>query len=107
MIFLLSLAGIPPTGGFFAKFYVLVALIDSGQVALAVVAVLFSAVSAWFYLRIIMLMYMDDTDHPAKILMTPALRVALAVTLIGTVLTGVLPAMFLDVAQAAARAGLG
>lgn len=107
LVFLLSLAGIPPTGGFFAKFYVLVALIDSGQVALAVVAVLFSAVSAWFYLRIIMLMYMDDTDHPAKILMTPALRVALAVTLIGTVLTGVLPAMFLDVAQAAARAGLG
>ncbi|AZV77341.1 NADH-quinone oxidoreductase subunit N [Parasedimentitalea marina] len=107
LIFLLSLAGIPPTGGFFAKFYVLVALVETGQVALAVIAVLFSAVSAWFYLRIIMLMYMDETAHPAQVLVAPAMRVVLAVTLIGTVLTGGLPAMFLDAAQAAARAGLG
>ena len=107
LVFLLSLAGIPPTGGFFAKFYVLAALIDTGHVTLAVIAVLFSAVSAWFYLRVIMLMYMDETDHPAEVMMTPALRVALMVTLIGTIMTGVLPALFLDVAQAAASAGLG
>ena len=111
LVLLLSLAGIPPTGGFFAKFYVLVALIKTGQVALAVIAVLLSAVSAWFYLRIIMLMYIGDADHPAQVAMTPALRLALAVTLIGTVLTGLFPAMFLDAAQAAAlaaaRAGLG
>ena len=107
LILLLSLAGIPPTGGFFAKFYVLAALVSSGQVTLAVIAVLFSAVSAWFYLRIIMLMYMDETDHPTEVLMTPSLRVALVVTLIGTIMTGVLPALFLDVAQAAASAGLG
>ena len=55
----------------------------------------------------IMLMYMDETDHVAEVLMTPSLRVALAVTLIGTIMTGVLPALFLDVAQAAASAGLG
>ncbi|WIY25667.1 NADH-quinone oxidoreductase subunit N [Parasedimentitalea psychrophila] len=104
LVLLLSLAGIPPTGGFFAKFYVLVALVESGQVTLAVIAVLFSAVSAWFYLRIIMLMYMEETDHPAQVSMTPALRLALAVTLIGTVLTGLFPAMFLDAAQTAAQA---
>lgn len=107
MIFLLSLAGIPPTGGFFAKFYVLVALVEANHVALAVIAVLFSTVSAWFYLRIIMLMYMSDTDHPAKVQITPSMGLALIVTLIGTVLTGVLPAWFLSVAQAATEGGLG
>jgi len=107
MIFLLSLAGIPPTGGFFAKFYVLVALIEANHVVLAVIAVLFSAVSAWFYLRIIMLMYMGETDHPAKVQITSSMGLALIVTLIGTVLTGVLPAWFLSVAQAATEGGLG
>lgn len=107
LIFLLSLAGIPPTGGFFAKFYVLVALVETGHVALAVIAVLFSAVSAWFYLRIITLMYMKESDHPAELRITAFMRVALIVTLIGTVLTGILPAVFLDAAQAAATAGLG
>lgn len=106
LVFLLSLAGIPPTGGFFAKFYVLLALVETGQVTLAVVAVLFSAVSAWFYLRIIMLMYMKETDHPVKVQITPSIQLALIVTLIGTVLTGILPALFLDTAQAAALAGL-
>lgn len=107
LVFLLSLAGIPPTGGFFAKFYVLMALINAGQVALAVIAVLFSAVSAWFYLRIIMLMYMQPVTNPTKITLTGLMRAALALALIGTVLTGVLPAQFLDMAQEAATAGLG
>ncbi|MCB4455655.1 NADH-quinone oxidoreductase subunit N [Leisingera sp. McT4-56] len=107
LVFLFSLAGIPPTGGFFAKFYVLMALIEAGHAALAVIAVLFSATAAWFYLRIIMLMYMQEPAEPAKIRISPAVRLVLLTALAGTLLTGVLPAWFLGLAQAAAAAGLG
>ncbi|MGR3761069.1 NADH-quinone oxidoreductase subunit N [Roseobacteraceae bacterium NS-SX3] len=107
LMFLFSLAGIPPTGGFFAKFYVLMALIEAGHAALAVIAVLFSAVAAWFYLRIIMLMYMQEAAALPKIRISPAMQLVLLTALAGTLLTGVLPAWFLGVAQAAAAAGLG
>ena len=107
MVFLLSLAGIPPTGGFIAKFYVLVALVDAGFVSLAVIAVLFSAVAAWFYLRIIMLMYMKPAEQPAEFHIAPSVGLALIITLIGTVITGVLPAWFLGAAKAATMGGFG
>lgn len=107
LVFLFSLAGIPPTGGFFAKFYVLMALIESGHIALAVAAVLFSAVAAWFYLRIVMLMYIREPEGAAGIRVSPAMRLALFAAAAGTLLTGLLPAVFLSAAQAAAAAGLG
>jgi len=99
LIFLFSLAGIPPTGGFFAKFYVLTALVDTGHVILAVIAVLLSAVAAWFYIRIIMLMYVQPPapvlTQAAEIQLTPSIRIVLLIATIGTLLTGVLPAWFL------------
>lgn len=107
MLFLLSLAGIPPMGGFFAKFYVLVALIDAGHVGLAVIAVLLSAVAAWFYIRIIMLIYAKDTVERIEIVMTLPMRLVLLVTLLGTVLSGVFPAWFLAMAKAATDLGAG
>ena len=68
LILMFSLAGLPPTGGFFAKYAVLAAAVAAGQVWLAVVAVLFSLVGAFFYLRIVKLMYFDEPDDsvPAK-----------------------------------------
>ncbi|WP_291730517.1 NADH-quinone oxidoreductase subunit N [Leisingera sp. F5] len=107
LVFLFSLAGIPPTGGFFAKFYVLMALIETGHAVLAVIAVLLSAVAAWFYLRIIMLMYTQAPAGPAPIAVSVPLRLVLAVTLAGTLATGILPAWFLGLAQTAAAAGFG
>lgn len=107
MIFLFSLAGIPPTGGFFAKFYVLVALVDAGYIALAVIAVLLSAVAAWFYIRIIMLMYVQSPHASTELQITPLMKVVLLVTLLGTILTGILPAWFLDLAGASVTLGLG
>ena len=58
-ILMFSTAGIPPLAGFFAKFYVFVAFIGSGHIALAVIAILFSLISAYYYLRIVKIMYFD------------------------------------------------
>lgn len=107
LIFLFSLAGIPPTAGFFAKFYILAALVAQGHVALAVIAVLLSAVAAYFYLRIVMLMYMKEPARSFDLALTPPLRLALAVAGLGTVGIGLLPAWFLDMARGAVFPGIG
>jgi NADH-quinone oxidoreductase subunit N len=59
-VLLFSLAGIPPLAGFFAKFYVFLAAIEAGLYALAVIGVLLSVVGAYYYLRIVKIMYFDD-----------------------------------------------
>ena len=62
LVLMFSLAGLPPTGGFFAKYAVLSAAVAAGQVWLAVVAVLFSLIGAFFYLRIVKVMYFDEPE---------------------------------------------
>jgi NADH-quinone oxidoreductase subunit N len=101
LIFLFSLAGIPPTAGFFAKFYIFVALIEQEFVSLAVIAVLFSVVSAFFYIRIVMLMYMRPPAESFGIQMTVPLQIVLGVTGVAVVVIGIVPAWFLGLAQAA------
>ena len=72
LIFMFSLTGIPPTGGFTGKFYLFQSALAAGYTAAVIAAVLLSAVSAFFYLRIIRLMYMSSPDaqpapqEPAK-----------------------------------------
>ena len=107
LIFLFSLASIPPTAGFFAKFYILVALVEQGYVGLAVIAVLLSAVAAFFYVRIVMLMYMKEEARPFDLALTPSLRMAIAITGAGTVGIGLLPSWFLDLAQGSVFLGIG
>lgn len=102
LIFLFSLAGIPPTAGFFAKFYILVAVINHGYVTLAVIAVLLSAVAAYFYIRIVMVMYMKPPSRAFDLALTPLLRISLIVAGVGTVAIGLAPGWFLDQAQNAA-----
>ena len=106
LIFLFSLASIPPTAGFFAKFYILVALVEQGYVGLAVIAVLLSAVAAFFYIRIVMLMYMKEEARPFDLALTPSLRLAIAITAAGTVGIGLLPSWFLDLAQGSVFLGI-
>lgn len=101
LIFLFSLAGIPPTAGFVGKFYIFMALINKGFISLAVIAVLMSAVSAYFYIRIVMLMYMKDPIQEFDLAHTPATRLALAIAVFGTVIIGILPAWFIELAQRA------
>ncbi|OCP00638.1 MULTISPECIES: NADH-quinone oxidoreductase subunit N [unclassified Ensifer] len=99
LLYLFSLAGIPPTAGFFAKFYVLVALIERGFVLLAVIAVLLSAVAAYFYIRIVMVMFMREPERVFEPALTPLVGTALAVTAAGTLGIGLFPAWFLRLAQ--------
>ncbi len=102
LIFLFSLAGIPPTAGFVGKFYIFMALVSKGLIPLAVIAVLFSAVSAYFYIRIVMLMYMKEPTHKFDLATTPASGIAIAIAVIGTLIIGILPSWFLEMAQRAA-----
>jgi NADH-quinone oxidoreductase subunit N len=105
LLYLFSLAGIPPTAGFFAKFYVLVALVERGFVMLAVIAVLLSAVAAYFYIRIVMVIYMREPEGAFDPALTPAVRATLALTAAGTIGIGLFPAWFLRLAQNSVVAG--
>jgi NADH-quinone oxidoreductase subunit N len=97
-----SLAGIPPLAGFFAKWYVFNAAIQAHLYPLAVIGVLSSAVAAFYYLRIVKIMYFDDPapafDKPA-----PVLRVVLAVTTLLVLFLFAYPGFFIDGASAAAK----
>jgi NADH-quinone oxidoreductase subunit N len=101
-VFLLSLIGIPPTAGFVGKFYLFGAAVKSGYVWLAVIGVLNSAVAAYYYLRLIVLMYMREPEG-APTVMAPSFSGALAlvVALWGVVQLGVAPGPLFDLAQAA------
>jgi NADH-quinone oxidoreductase subunit N len=104
-IFLLSLIGIPVTGGFFAKFYAFSAALKSNLVWLTVIGVINSAIAAYYYLRVIVVMYMREprVAEPAP-RMRPALSVALALSLAATIYLGVLPGRVLDFAARSAYA---
>jgi NADH-quinone oxidoreductase subunit N len=103
-LFLLSLTGIPPLAGFWAKAYVIVAAVQAGGwlTVLAVLAMLNAAAAAFYYLRVIVYMYMREPAETAQPLSPGILfRVGLAVTGIVTVIFGLFPAI-LDVAVKAA-----
>ncbi len=100
-LFLLSLAGIPPTAGFIAKVLVFEAAVRAGLEGLVVVAVLTSVVAAFFYIRLIVLAYMEDPEEAEPVPTQPAPGVALGVTAALTLLLGVLPGLLLDPLQSA------
>merc|ERR1711965_90049 len=64
LVMMFSMAGIPPLAGFFGKWYVFLAAVQAGLVPLAVIGVVTSVVGAFYYLRIIRLMYFEETDEP-------------------------------------------
>ena len=101
-VFLLSLIGIPPTAGFVGKFYLFAGAVQAGYVWLAVLGVLNSAVAAYYYLRVIVYMYMRDAEaDAASFVPSFSGALAVAVALWGVIHLGILPAPFLDRAQAA------
>ncbi len=98
-IFLLSLGGFPPTAGFIGKWYLFAAAVNAGHYGLAVIGVLTSVVSVFFYLRVVVMMYMSDSTAPGTVTNPSfASLVALGVPLIATFYLGVLPARILELA---------
>jgi NADH-quinone oxidoreductase subunit N len=105
-VLLLSLTGIPPTVGFFAKLYVLVATVDAGLAWLAVAIALNAALAAFYYLRVIVYMYMRDPEaDPAPIDRSPLTAFALALSVAGVILLGLFPDPIISFLRASA-AGL-
>jgi NADH-quinone oxidoreductase subunit N len=95
--FLMSLIGIPITGGFFAKFYVLNSALKSGLVGLAIILVLNSAVGAYYYLRIIVMMYMREPQGDVAVTKpSPAAILAMTICVLATLYLGVFPGQVLD-----------
>jgi NADH-quinone oxidoreductase subunit N len=101
-LFLLSMAGIPPTAGFIAKVSVFRAAIDAGHWELALIGVLASVVAAFFYIRVMVLMYMQEPtgDHVPDDSLMP--RLAIAVPAVATLVLGILPGLVTDLLAKAA-----
>jgi NADH-quinone oxidoreductase subunit N len=99
LVFLLSLAGIPPTAGFIGKYYIFLSLIETGHYALAVVATLYVAVAIYYYFRIVRSMFVRELTEKAPLATSFGLRVALAVSAILTLGIGIYPEPFLNLAQ--------
>src|ERR1700722_8744649 len=99
-IFLLSLIGVPLTGGFFGKVYIFKAALDSHLVWLTVLGLLNSAVAAYYYLRILVVMYMREPSEATADLapLSAGLRVALAIPALGTLFLGIFPGWVLNFA---------
>ena len=106
-LFLVSLTGIPPTAGFFAKYYVILAAIEAGGWVswLAVLAVLNAAAAAFYYLRVVVYMYMREApDEAPPVARGFELQAGLALAAIGTIVIGVFPSGLITIAEAAAKA---
>jgi NADH-quinone oxidoreductase subunit N len=103
LIFMLSLGGIPPTAGFMGKFWLFSAAIDAHYYFLAVVGVLNSAVSLYYYIRIVVFMYVKTEQLGSAPKSSPALTLALAVAVAATLVLGVYPRLLFEVADASAR----
>ncbi len=105
-VFMFSMAGIPPLSGFFGKLYVFLAAVQAGNFTLAVIGVLTSVIGAYYYIRIIKVMYFDETE-PAFDKRPPSLSFVAAATGLFTTLFFILPGPVVGAAQAAARVLLG
>jgi NADH-quinone oxidoreductase subunit N len=104
-VFLLSLGGVPPTGGFLAKFYLFRAAMENPQLYwLVVVGVLTSVVSIYYYLRVVVAMYFRDPVRQLGATDAPSTRAALVLAAVAVVVLGVLPGPFLEWAGPAAEA---
>ena len=99
-LMLLSLAGFPPTAGFVGKFYIFRSAVESGQIWLVIIGAINTAISAFYYLRVVVAMYMREPEAELEFQPYPRLLiVALTLAAIGVVLIGILPSYFLSPAQ--------
>jgi len=103
-IFLLSLIGVPLTAGFFGKFYIFKAVLDANEVWITVLGLLNSAVAAYYYLRVLVVMYFKEPGDSLDTLDAPGigLKIAVYASALGTLVLGIFPGWVLDIATRAA-----
>ena len=104
LLIMFALAGIPPTAGFYAKLVVFQAAVAAGHVWLAVAAILLSLVGAFYYLRVVKLMYFDEPVAPSTVRPQPAGRVVLSANGLFLLLLGLLPQSLMAICAAAVPA---
>lgn len=99
LVFMFSLTGIPPTAGFIGKFYIFMEAVYAGHTYLVIIAALFSAVSAFFYLRVVMYMYMKEPAGDIALSTSKTVGIALAFAVIMVLAIGVFPSLLLNFAR--------
>ncbi len=101
LLLMFSMAGVPPTVGFFAKLGLLEALVQANLVWLAVVALLCALIGAYYYLRVVMLMYFEEPveGHAAPIKMAPDMFIAISINGAAALFLGLLPSFFIDICR--------
>ena len=103
LVFMVSLAGIPPTAGFIGKFYLFMAAVNAELAWLAIFGLVFAAISAFYYLRIVMVMYMrepsPEEELNTRLTLSPQVSVVLACAVAGVVLLGIFPGPLVAIAD--------
>jgi len=103
-IFMFSLAGIPPTAGFISKFYVFKVAVEAGEVGIALIGILTSIVSVYYYLRVVYFLYMKEADETTAAIGGGVFSYsALAISTIGILVIGLFPTPLFETASAAAK----
>ncbi|HHQ14641.1 MAG TPA: NADH:ubiquinone oxidoreductase subunit N, partial [Chromatiales bacterium] len=101
LLLMASMIGIPPLAGFYAKWWVLAALVDVGQVWLAIAGVLFSVIGAFYYLRVIKFMYFDEPETVAALRPGGDLRLVLSLNVLLVLGLGLFPDRLIELCAAA------
>ncbi|MFC1949834.1 NADH-quinone oxidoreductase subunit N [Chloroflexota bacterium] len=100
---LISLIGMPPAVGFMAKFYIFRGAVQNGLLWLVIIAVLNSVISAYYYLRVVKVMWFGEPASEEKVSSSLALRLALLISAVGVLLLGILPGYIMGLAESASR----
>ena len=100
---LISLIGMPPAAGFMAKFYIFSAAVQHNLLWLVIIAILNSVVSAYYYLRVVKVMWFGEPASEEKVASSDALRLSLLICCLGVLFLGVVPGVVMKVAEFAAR----
>jgi NADH-quinone oxidoreductase subunit N len=91
-----ALAGIPPFAGFFGKYYVFIAAIKSDLTWLAMVGILSSVISVYFYLRLVVIMYFKSSENVDKVSYTASEIIAVVIAVVFVIILGLIPGSFID-----------
>jgi NADH-quinone oxidoreductase subunit N len=100
---LISLIGMPPAAGFMAKFYIFSGAVQHGLLWLVVIAVINSVISAYYYLRVVKVMWLGEPASEEKVPSSGALRLALSLSCLGVLLLGIIPGYIMKLAELAAK----